>query len=179
MAVKVIPTEIGVVLESTFQVEQSTINKLNNPANAIRIKDHLTEIGCEQEIRVNDKRTDHVLKINIYKECTDKEFITGMNSLERNHIEFLENVNLRMPEVQPVEHQDAHSTSKEDKTFNEEMLKDAAEILKDMETMKLEDDDVLIIGTFSPIGIGLGVGVVKAGLIGEALDCFIDKYLQK
>lgn len=180
MKVKVIPTEMGVVLESSFPVEQSTINKLNNPLNANKIKNHLAEIGCEQEIRVNDKKTDHVLKINIYRECTDKEFTTAMKSLERNHVEFLENVNLRMPEVQPVEHQqDAPSTSEEDKSFNEEMLKGAAEILKDMEMIKLEDDDALIIGTFSPIGIGLGVGVVKVELIREALDCFIDKHLQK
>lgn len=179
MTVKVIPTEMGVVLESSFPVEQSTINKLNNPVNANKIKNHLAEIGCEQEIRVNDKKTDHVLKINIYRECTDKEFTTAMKSLERNHVEFLENVNLRMPEVQPVEHQDAPPTSEQPPVFDEEKLKAAAEILSDMEKMKLDDDDALIIGTLSTIGIGFGVGVVKVELIREALDCFIDKHLQK
>ena len=84
-----------------------------------------------------------------------------------------------MPEVQPVEHQDAPPTSEQQPVFDEEKLKAAAEILSDMEKMKMDDDDTLIIGTFSPIGIGFGVGVVKVELIREALDCFIDKHLQK
>jgi len=178
MTVKVIPTEIGVVLESTFPVEQSTINKLNNPANATRIKNHLAEINCEQEIRANDNRTYHVLRTSFYKECTDKEFVTAIKTLERNHVEFLENVNLRMVEVQPVEHQDAPPTS-EQPSDNDEKLKAAAEILKDMEMMKLEDDDAIVIGTISSIGIGLGISIVKVELIREALDCLIDKHLQK
>lgn len=183
MTVKVIPTEMGIVLESSFPVEKSTINKLLNPVNADKIKAHLADINCEQEICLEKCNasglTPHILRYTIYKECTAVEFTKAMKAIECNHIEFLENVNLRMPEVQPVEHQDAPPTSEQPPVFDEEKLKAAAEILSDMEKMKMDDDDALIVGTFSPIGIGLGIGIVKVGLIREALDCFIDKHLQK
>lgn len=181
MTVKVIPTEIGVVLESTAIVEKSTINKLLNPVNADKIKAHLADINCEQEICLEkcnaSKLTPHILRYTIYKECTATEFTKAMETIERNHIEFLENVNLRMPEVQPIEHQDAPPTS-EQPSDNEKNLHAAAQILKDMEAIKMEDDDAVMIGTFSTIGFGIGIGVISAGFLREVLDCFIDKHLQ-
>lgn len=146
---KIVPTEMGTVIENHIPIEQSTVNKLSNKENANRIKAHLADIHCEQEIKTDDNCTIHILRTNIYEELPLEKFEMKIRHLVKNHEEFLENVNLRMPEIEPAPQIEQDS----DVVKNKDEVEAAKQLLKIFEKQKLEDDDSIIISM--PYGIGV------------------------
>lgn len=147
----IVPTEMGTVIENHIPIEQSTVNKLSNPENANRIKAHLADIHCEQEIKTDDKCIMHILRTNIYEELSFEKFERKVNHLVKNHEEFLENVNLRMPEVKLIPQKKLDENS--DRVEIKDEIEAATRILKDFDEQKLENDDSITM--LMPYGIGI------------------------
>lgn len=148
--ITIIPTEIGVTLKSTLPIEQNTLLKLNNPANAERISAHLKDIGVQQEITEEKDVIYHNISYTVYQEMPAEKFQKAVSKLEQDHDNFLEDVSLRMeaPEEQPKKHnKDKHP----EETTESKMQLAAEAMLKGLEDY-YDDKDILLIGQqFGPI----------------------------
>ena len=141
--VQIIPTEIGVTLKSILPIEQDTLLKLNNPANAERINAHLKDIGVQQEITKEKNVVYHNISYTVYQEMPSEKFQKAISKLEQDHDNFLEDVNLRMeaPEEQPKKHNnDKHP----EETVENKVLLAAEAMLKALED-DYDDKDMLLI----------------------------------
>ena len=161
---KIIPTEIGVIIENYLPIEQSTVNKLSNPENANRIKAHLADINCEQEIRTDDKTTMHILRTTIYEELSLENFEMRIRQVLKNHEEFLENVNLRMPEIQL----EPEPTKQEERVVIQDEIEAAKQILKDFETQELTDNGAIL------ILLPKGIGMIDVGFFRRLLKKYLE-----
>lgn len=96
--IKIIPTEDGLKIESRIPVDRSFVNKINNPLNKDRINAQLKDMRCTHRIEVQDGPTS-VITFYTYEEKTKDEFDTMVKVISSGHDAFIENVSLRMVEV--------------------------------------------------------------------------------
>ena len=168
--IEIIPTEDGLRIESHTPVDDSFVNKINNPVNKDRINAHLKDLKCEHHIEINNGPIS-VLVFSTYEKKTQKEFETMLKVIEVGHDSFIENVE-RMKEV--INFEDDKATDQDEE--QEKKLKAAAAVLKRFDET-FEDDDTIIFGR--PVTMFFeACGEISVAFMKELLDCYIDKHLQ-
>lgn len=165
----IVPTEEGTTVRSCVPVSVSFVNKINNDANKKKIQAHLKDMRCQHCILDGDNGPISILSQTFIDEISAEQMETLIKVMSANHDSFIENVEQRMEEPKP---ENKHLESGDQK--NDESLKRAAELLKDLEHFE-NNDDLIIADTCGFIGIA--IDQIKVGFLKEMIDAFIDKKL--
>lgn len=170
MKAKIIPTEEGLLIESRTPVDNSFVNKINNPVNKDKINAHLKDMRCTHHIETDNSGSNSVLVFSTYEPMSEEDFARTIKVVKANHDSFIENVERRMVEIESQSTQVQHPNSvREDLEFVEKVLNGIVKgkIILAVLIQKVED---------SPC---LPCGYIKAETLQEMCELYIEYYANR
>ena len=169
--IKIIPTEDGLKIESRIPVDRSFVNKINNPLNKDRINAQLKDMRCTHHIEVQNGTTS-VITFCTYEEKTKDEFDTMIKVISSGHDAFIENVTLRMVEVDatPQDPQDV------DKNYeNRKFVKKVLDEWDETET-RMGTAGAVILGKDSTLELVMPCGHISEKLLKQMFETWSKEY---
>ena len=170
--IKIIPTEDGLEIESRIPVDQIFVNKINNPLNADRINAQLKDMRCKHHIEIEKDGIISVIVFCTYEEKTKDEFDTMIKVIASGHDAFIENVTLRMVEVDATpQHAEDVDDKYKDRKFVKEMLEEWEETDDRMGTA-----GAIVLGKDSNLPFEVPCGRIREELFKQMFEAWLQVY---